>query len=426
MLPAPNASKRARRRWRGPIAPTRTMPFPSGVDRRRPRAPELVAQHRQTSYGDSFARWRTACAADPHRSALRLPAGRRRLFARRVAARPRRGRRDRAARPRRSSSSSDHARGLPVGIGARGRARRFAELDDEASLAIIGPSISDNALIAAPLCDAAPRSPRSTTPAASAPRSQWMFHYQVGSLEEEPPVLAARMVERGLAPRRGRVRPVARRPPLRRVLRSRTRSARARGHRAPRASRRSPRTPSDLLARLRRRQARRARVLRSRRRVAGGRRSRGWTLGWDVPVLAELGADVRLRAARLARRLRGLGVHRHHRRRQPAARRAARAFAARRRRPDRLRGLRHGPPARRSGRPGRAPDPRRHRRRPAAREAAPRDERLRRHADGLRDVRPRRAQGPLPRASRVEGRPQRAGRPRASRYVVSPPVMVAP
>ncbi|MET1002722.1 MAG: ABC transporter substrate-binding protein, partial [Acidimicrobiia bacterium] len=29
-------------------------------------------------------------------------------------------------------------------------------------------------------------------------RSQWMFHYQVGSLEEEPPVLAARMVARGL------------------------------------------------------------------------------------------------------------------------------------------------------------------------------------------------------------------------------------
>ena len=30
-------------------------------------------------------------------------------------------------------------------------------------------------------------------------RSAWMFHYQIGSLEEEPPLLVARMRERGLA-----------------------------------------------------------------------------------------------------------------------------------------------------------------------------------------------------------------------------------
>ena len=88
------------------------------------------------------------------------------------------------------------ARGLPSGSEAE-VARAFAELDDEDVVAIIGPSISDNALIAAPLCDAA-RLPAINYSGGERTRSQWMFHYQVGSLEEEPPVLAARMVERGL------------------------------------------------------------------------------------------------------------------------------------------------------------------------------------------------------------------------------------
>ena len=72
--------------------------------------------------------------------------------------------------------------------------RAFDELDDEDVVAIIGPSISDNALIVAPLCDAA-RIPAINYSGGERTRSQWMFHYQVGSLEEEPPVLAARMVD---------------------------------------------------------------------------------------------------------------------------------------------------------------------------------------------------------------------------------------
>jgi branched-chain amino acid transport system substrate-binding protein len=88
------------------------------------------------------------------------------------------------------------ARGLPSGSEAE-VARAFTELDDEDVVAIVGPSISDNALIAAPLCDAA-RIPAINYSGGERTRSQWMFHYQVGSLEEEPPVLAARMVERGL------------------------------------------------------------------------------------------------------------------------------------------------------------------------------------------------------------------------------------
>jgi branched-chain amino acid transport system substrate-binding protein len=88
------------------------------------------------------------------------------------------------------------ARGLPSGSEAE-VVRAFDELDDEDVVAIVGPAISDNALIVAPLCDAA-RLPAINYSGGERTRSQWMFHYQVGSLEEEPPVLAARMVARGL------------------------------------------------------------------------------------------------------------------------------------------------------------------------------------------------------------------------------------
>src|SRR5262245_66356972 len=88
------------------------------------------------------------------------------------------------------------ARGLPSGS-EHDVVRAFGELVDDGAVAIVGPSISDNALIAAPLCDAA-RIPAIIYSGGERTRSQWMFHYQVGSLEEEPPVLVARMVERGL------------------------------------------------------------------------------------------------------------------------------------------------------------------------------------------------------------------------------------
>ncbi len=88
------------------------------------------------------------------------------------------------------------ARGLPSGTEAD-VVRAFRELCAEDVLAIAGPSISDNALIAAPLCDDA-SVPAINYSGGERTRSQWMFHYQVGSLEEEPPVLAARMAERGM------------------------------------------------------------------------------------------------------------------------------------------------------------------------------------------------------------------------------------
>jgi hypothetical protein len=109
------------------------------------------------------------------------------------------------------------ARGLPSGS-EHEITRAFTELVDDGAVALVGPSISDNALIAAPLCDSA-RIPAINYSGGERTRSQWMFHYQVGSLEEEPPLLATR-----------RVRPVAGRPPVRGVLRSGAGAARPGGH----------------------------------------------------------------------------------------------------------------------------------------------------------------------------------------------------
>ena len=87
------------------------------------------------------------------------------------------------------------ARGLPAGS-EHEVVEGFDDLVAQGVSVIIGPSISDNALIVAPLCDRA-EIPAINYTGGERTRSQWMFHYQVGSLEEEPPVLAARMVERG-------------------------------------------------------------------------------------------------------------------------------------------------------------------------------------------------------------------------------------
>ena len=70
------------------------------------------------------------------------------------------------------------SRGLPSGSEAD-VVRAFEELSDEGVLAMAGPSISDNALIAAPLCDAA-RIAAINYSGGERTRSQWMFHYQVG------------------------------------------------------------------------------------------------------------------------------------------------------------------------------------------------------------------------------------------------------
>ena len=89
-----------------------------------------------------------------------------------------------------------HARGLPLGT-EREVVQAFRELDDAGVLLIVGPSISDNGLIVRPLADAA-RLPCINYTGGERTRGEFMFHYQVGSLEEEPAVLAGRLARRGL------------------------------------------------------------------------------------------------------------------------------------------------------------------------------------------------------------------------------------
>jgi ABC-type branched-subunit amino acid transport system substrate-binding protein len=87
--------------------------------------------------------------------------------------------------------------GLPTGT-ARAVEDAFAELASQGVLAIIGPAISDNGLVARDLADAA-EIPCINYTGGEQTRSEWMFHYQIGSLEEEPTVLARHLAERGLA-----------------------------------------------------------------------------------------------------------------------------------------------------------------------------------------------------------------------------------
>jgi branched-chain amino acid transport system substrate-binding protein len=91
---------------------------------------------------------------------------------------------------------ANHARGLPVGT-EHDMITAFRDLDAAGCLAIIGPSISDNGLITAPLTDAAGL-PGINYTGGERTRGAYGFHYQVGSLEEEPAVLAARLAARGL------------------------------------------------------------------------------------------------------------------------------------------------------------------------------------------------------------------------------------
>jgi branched-chain amino acid transport system substrate-binding protein len=90
-----------------------------------------------------------------------------------------------------------HAHGLPAGT-AHDVEKTFAELVETGVLVVLGPSISDNGLIVGPLADAAGL-PCINYTGGERTRGQFMFHYQVGSLEEEPAVLARHLVRQGRA-----------------------------------------------------------------------------------------------------------------------------------------------------------------------------------------------------------------------------------
>jgi ABC-type branched-subunit amino acid transport system substrate-binding protein len=65
----------------------------------------------------------------------------------------------------------------------------FAALADSGPLVALGPTISDNGLLVSPMTDAAGL-PCINYTGGERTRSEFMFHYQVGSLDEEPIVLA--------------------------------------------------------------------------------------------------------------------------------------------------------------------------------------------------------------------------------------------
>jgi len=89
------------------------------------------------------------------------------------------------------------ARGLPGGT-AHDVETTYAELVDRGVLAVIGPSISDNGLIVAPLADRAGL-PTINYTGGEMTRSEFMYHYQVGSLTEEPVVLVEYLVGQGIS-----------------------------------------------------------------------------------------------------------------------------------------------------------------------------------------------------------------------------------
>ncbi len=88
------------------------------------------------------------------------------------------------------------ADGLPGGS-AEAVVDTFGELVDAGVVALVGPSISDNGIIVRDLCDEAGLACINYTGGAIT-RSRCMFHYQVGSLEEEPSVLVDHLRTRGL------------------------------------------------------------------------------------------------------------------------------------------------------------------------------------------------------------------------------------
>jgi branched-chain amino acid transport system substrate-binding protein len=90
-----------------------------------------------------------------------------------------------------------HAHGLPAGT-ALDVEKSFGELVDAGALVVVGPTISDNGLIVGPLADAR-GVPCINYTGGERTRGEFMFHYQVGSLEEEPAVLARYLAGQGRA-----------------------------------------------------------------------------------------------------------------------------------------------------------------------------------------------------------------------------------
>ena len=212
--------------------------------------------------------------------------------------------------------------GLPSGTAAAVE-RAFAELVEQDVLVVVGPAIGDNALVATPVAERY-RVPTINWAGSERARSEYMFHLQVGSHEDESLVLARHLAAIGAR----RVGVVHDRSPIGRrhvdfllaeaevlgLARRRPdvgRPARGGRHRRgrPGAHRRSRR------ARLSRPRVGRARggACADRTRLGGPARDEHRRHPWPRP--------------RVRPRDRRLGLHRHVLRRQRDPRRAARRVA---------------------------------------------------------------------------------------------------
>jgi len=85
--------------------------------------------------------------------------------------------------------------GLPEGTAASVTAG-FHRLVAQDALVIMGPTVTDNGLVATELADEF-RIPCCNWTGSDRTRSEWMFHYQIGSLEEEPHLIAGHLASLG-------------------------------------------------------------------------------------------------------------------------------------------------------------------------------------------------------------------------------------
>lgn len=90
---------------------------------------------------------------------------------------------------------AEYGLGLPSGTAAAVEAA-YERLANRDVLAVIGPAIGDNALVTTPLADRF-GIPTINYAGTERGRSEWMFHLQVGSHEEEPVVIARFLSRKG-------------------------------------------------------------------------------------------------------------------------------------------------------------------------------------------------------------------------------------
>jgi len=89
----------------------------------------------------------------------------------------------------------EYRQGLPNGT-AHAVEQAFAALVEQGVLLIVGPAIGDNAIVATPVADAY-RTPAINWSASERARSDFMFHLQVGSHEDESILLARYLAKMG-------------------------------------------------------------------------------------------------------------------------------------------------------------------------------------------------------------------------------------